>query len=155
MREDKAHRILTQVCAQLGGFWSYPQANTLFFCATTLAAAGSCVRRPLFHRPFRKAPARGRGATSSSRFRVSEKSQVVLTFLAQPGDEAGVPFGEAIAELFKLLLGSLGIPGGFDASPPLSKLGADALTRKRFGPRPQPQGLDAKRTAPAPVEGEK
>ena len=43
----------------------------------------------------------------------------MLSFLAQLGDEAGGPFAEAIAELFKLLLDNLGIAGGIDLSPPL------------------------------------
>ena len=124
MRENKLHPIPPQVCAQSGGFRVYLPGNALFSRATILPAARSCVRRPLFHRPCRKAPARSARATSASRFWVSEEGQVVLAFLAQLGDEAGVLFGEVIAELFKLLPRKLGFPGGFDGSPPLLKLDA-------------------------------
>lgn len=50
----------------------------------------------------------GGGKGAADGFGIGDERQLVGTFLAHLGDEAGIAFGEAIAELLELLLGDLG-----------------------------------------------
>src|SRR5215470_7807681 len=70
---------------------------------------------------------------STDGFWVGEESQVVLAFLAELGDEAGIIIGEAITKLFKLLVADLRIPGRLDRAPALLKLRRVGFAEMVFG----------------------
>ena len=75
----------------------------------------------------------GGGERAADRFRAMEEGQVVRTFLAQLGDEAGVGFGETVTEFFKLLMGNFQIPGRLDGPPALLKLEGVGFVEMSFG----------------------
>src|SRR5215472_11954353 len=61
------------------------------------------------------------GERTTNRLRVAEEGQIVRTFLAQLGDEAGRGLSEAVTEFFELLVSELQIPAGFNRPPTLLK----------------------------------
>ena len=53
--------------------------------------------------------------------------------LTKFGDESGIVFGEALAELFELLVSDLEIPGRLDGPPALLELASIGFAEMSFG----------------------
>ena len=54
-------------------------------------------------------------------------------FFSELSDEGGIGVSEALAEFFELLVGDVQVPGGFDGSPALLKLGIVGFAEMIFG----------------------
>ena len=82
------------------------------------------------------------GKGPADRVRVGDEGQVVRPLLAHFGDEAGIAFGETIAELFELLLRHFHVPGSLDDAPALLKLGSIGFREMGFGVALQVHGTE-------------